>query len=147
VRQVQIAQLLYYIVGEAHMTKLLYPELSYQIVGAAMEVHRILGPGYLESVYEIALAHEMSLRSISFEQQRPLPVVYKGVLAGDYVVDFVVESTIVVEIKAVTMLHPRHQAQAINYLAGTGLKLAILLNFGADSLQHKRCINRNKVKE
>ena len=117
-------------------------------VGAAMEVHRILGPGFLEAVYQAALAHELTLRGIRFEEHKRLPVYYKGVLVGDYEADFAVEDKIIpstssgrrLELKGVSALHPKHRAQAHNYLAATGLRLAILLNFGADSLQHKRVV-------
>lgn len=122
------------------MTEVVYKELSYAVVGAAMEVHRILGPGFLEAVYQAALAHELTLRGIRFEQFKRLPVTYKGVSVGDYEADFVVEDKIILEIKAVSTWHPKHEAQAINYLTATGLHLAILLNFGADSLQHKRIV-------
>jgi GxxExxY protein len=122
------------------MADIIYKELSYAVVGAAMEVHRILGPGYLEAVYQAALAHELTLRGINFEQFKRLPVTYKSVSVGDYEADFVVEDKIILEIKAVSTWHPKHEAQAINYLTATGLRLAILLNFGADSLQHKRLV-------
>ncbi|WP_448382798.1 GxxExxY protein [Desulfosoma sp.] len=121
-------------------TDLLYKELSYAVIGAAMEVHRILGPGFLEAVYQAALTHELTLRHIGFEPFKRLPVYYKGVLVGDYEADFVVEGRIILEIKAVSTLHPKHQAQALNYLKATGFRLAILLNFGADSLQHQRVV-------
>ena len=122
------------------MVEIIYKELSYAIVGAAMEVHRILGPGFLEAVYQKALAHELTLRGIRFEQFKKLPVYYKGILVGEYEADFVIEGKIILEIKAVSKLHPRHEAQAHHYLAATGLRLAILLNFGADSLQQKRIV-------
>ena len=122
------------------MTTVLYKELSYAIVGAAMEVHRILGPGFLEAVYQAALAHELTLRSIHFKQFVRLPVTYKGIPVGEYVADFVIEDKVILEIKAVPTLHPRHTAQAINYLTATGFRLAILLNFGANSLQHERIV-------
>lgn len=121
-------------------SEILYKELSYAIVGAAMEVHRILGPGFLESVYQAALAHEFSLRGIPFEQFRRLPVTYKGAPVGEYVADFVVNEQIIVEIKAVSSLNAVHEAQALNYLAATGFRLALLLNFGAESLQRKRIV-------
>ncbi|MCX8068852.1 MAG: GxxExxY protein [Anaerolineae bacterium] len=121
-------------------SEILYKELSYAIVGAAMEVHRVLGPGFLESVYQAALAHEFSLRGIPFEQFRRLPVTYKGVLVGEYIADFVVDEQIIVEIKAVSSLNAAHEAQALNYLAATGFRLALLLNFGAESLQRKRIV-------
>jgi len=122
------------------MAEILHKELAYAIVGAAMEVHRLLDPGFLEAVYQAALAHEFTLRNIPFEQFKKLPVTYKGVLVGDYEADFVVANQIILEIKAVSTLHPKHEAQALNYLAVTGFRLAILLNFGADSLQHKRLV-------
>ena len=120
--------------------EILYKELSYAIIGAAMEVHRILGPGFLESVYQAALAHEFTLRGIPFEQFRRLPVMYKGNLVGDYIADFVVNNQIIVEIKAVSSLNEAHKAQALNYLAATGFRLALLINFGAESLQRKRVV-------
>jgi GxxExxY protein len=105
-----------------------------------MEVHRTLGPGFLEAVYQASLAHELSLRNIQFAQFKPLPVSYKGILVGNYEADFVVEHTIILELKAAPAFHPRHEAQTINYLAATGFQLALLINFGAESLQHKRLI-------
>jgi GxxExxY protein len=122
------------------LIQILFKELSYEVVGAAMEVHGILGPGFLESVYEAALAHELALRGIPFEQQKRLPVQYKGQRVGDYVADLVVDDKIVVELKAVSKLAPAHEAQAHNYLAATGLRLALLLNFGEPSLQQKRIV-------
>ena len=122
------------------MTKILFKELSYKIIGAAMEVHRVLGPGFLEAVYEAALAHELTLRGIPFERQKKLPVTYKSQPVGYYVADFVIDGQIVLELKAVSTLTKMHEAQAHNYLAATGLRLAILLNFGAESLQQKRIV-------
>ena len=127
------------------MGELIYKELSYNIVGAAMEVHRILGPGFLEAVYQASLAHELTLRQIPIEQYKRLPVIYKGISVGEYEADFVVAGEIILELKAVSAFHPRHEAQAINYLTATGLKLAILLNFGEDSLRHKRVINKRRI--
>ena len=122
------------------MVEILFKELSYAIVGAAMEVHRILGPGFLEAVYGAALAHELSLRDIRFERQKRLPVHYKGQLVADYIADAVVEDQVILELKAVSKFNPAHEAQAHNYLAATGLRLAILINFGAESLQQKRIV-------
>jgi len=122
------------------MTKILFKELSYKIIGAAMEVHRILGTGFLEAVYEAALAHELTLRGIPFERQQRLPVTYKGHPVGHYVADFVIDGQIILELKAVSSLTKMHEAQGHNYLAATGLRLAILLNFGAESLQQKRIV-------
>ena len=130
------------------MAEIIFKELSYAIVGAAIEVHRILGPGFLEAVYQKALAHELTLRGIRFEQFKKLPVYYKGILVGEYEADFVIEGKIIpstssgrrLEIKAISKLHPKHEAQAINYLTATGFRLAILLNFGASSLEHQRMV-------
>ena len=77
------------------MAEIIFKELSYAIVGAAMEVHRILGPGFLEAVYQKALAHELTLRGIRFEQFKKLPVYYKGILVGEYEADFVIEGKII----------------------------------------------------
>jgi GxxExxY protein len=122
------------------MEKLLYKDLSGFILGAALEVHRVLGSGFLEAVYEQALAHEFGLRRIDFERQVPIKVSYKQIQIGEYRADFVVEGRIVLEIKAVSGLVPAHESQAHHYLAATGIRLAILLNFGAKSLQIKRII-------
>ena len=122
------------------MTEILFKELSYDVVGAVMEVHRTLGPGFLESVYEAALAHELTLRGIPFEQQKRLSIHYKAQQVGDYVADLVVDGAIILELKAVSRLTAVHEAQAHNYLAATGLRLAIILNFGAASLQQKRIV-------
>ena len=105
-----------------------------------MEVHRSLGPGFLEAVYQTSLAHEFELQSIPFVQQKRLTVKYKDIMAGDYIADFVIDEKIIVEIKAVSRLNSNHQAQALNYLAATRYKLAILLNFGATSLQQHRVV-------
>ena len=122
------------------MTELLYREETFALIGAAMEVHRLLGWGFLENVYQTALAHEFSLRQIPFVQLQRLPVQYKDILAGDYVADFVAYEKIIVEIKAVGSLTPSHQAQTLNYLSATGYRLGLLINFGANSLQHRRVI-------
>lgn len=122
------------------MVELLYKELTFAVIGAAMEVHRILGPGFLESVYQSALARELTLRGIPFGQQVRLPVSYKDVLDGEYIADFIIDGKLIVEIKAVSNFNSQHQAQAMHYLAATGLRLALLLNFGTGSLEHRRVI-------
>lgn len=122
------------------MVAILHKELAYKIVGAAMEVHRILGPGFLEAVYQRALASELTMRGICFEEYKPLPVEYKGNPVGTYEADILVEGEVILEIKAVSTLSERHKAQALHYLAATGLRLAILLNFGSASLQHRRVV-------
>jgi len=100
------------------------------IIGAAIDVHRTLGPGLLESAYEQCLAHEFSLRQIPFERQKPLQVDYKGIqLDCSYRLDFLVADTVVVEVKAIEVLLPIHQAQLLSYLKLGGWKLGLLINF------------------
>jgi len=122
------------------MVELLYKKQTFAVIGAAMEVHKILGPGFLEAVYQTALERELALRSIPFEQKVKLPVTYKDIAVGIYEADLVIDHKFIVEIKAVSKLNASHQAQAIHYLAATGLRLALLLNFGADSLEYRRII-------
>jgi len=122
------------------MTELLYKELTFAVIGAAMEVHRILGSGFLEAVSQAALEREFVLRNIPFEKQVRLPVSYKEVFVGEYVADFIVDGKLIVEIKAVSNFNSQHQAQAMHYLTATGCRLALLLNFGTGSLEHCRVI-------
>src|SRR5688500_11340777 len=117
------------------MVELLYKELTFAVIGAAMEVHKILGPGFLGAIYQSALGRELSLRGISFEQQVRLSVNYKDTLVGEYIADFVIDGKLIVEIKAVSNFNSQHQAQALHYLAATGYRLALLLNFGIGSLE------------
>jgi len=116
----------------------LYKELTYAIIGAAMEVHRILGPGFLESVYEEALAHEFDLRGIPYRRQTRLAVRYKEIVAGEFRADFLVDGKVVVELKAIKTLTEGDEAQLLNYLKGTGYRVGLLLNFGAPSLEYER---------
>lgn len=116
----------------------LHKELTYEIIGAAMEVHRVLGHGFLESVYEEALAHELGLRNIPFARQVDLRVKYKKVVAGTFRADFFVADKVIVEIKAMRALSGAEEAQLLNYLRGTGYHVGLLVNFGTRSLQHKR---------
>jgi GxxExxY protein len=116
----------------------LYKDLTHVIIGAAMEVHRILGPGFLESVYEEALAHEFDLRGIPYERQAELAVRYKDIVAGKFRADFLVDGKVVVELKAIKALIEGDEAQLLNYLKGTGYRVGLLLNFGATSLEYKR---------
>ena len=110
--------------------------LSKEIIGAAIEVHRQLGPGLLESAYEECLAYESSQRDIPFERQKPVPVVYKDVrLDCGFRLDLLVDDLVVVELKAVDRLAPIHQAQMLTYLKLTGCKLGLLLNFNVLKLR------------
>ncbi len=124
------------------MAELLFKELSYAIIGAAMEVHSVLGPGFLENVYQGALVHECGLRGIPIEQKMKLPLTYKNVIVGVYEADLVVDGKIILELKAVEYIHDKHLAQAHHYLTATGLDLAIVINFGEDSLKSKRVVRK-----
>ena len=103
-----------------------------------MTVHRTLGPGFLESVYQNALAHELRKAGVSVECERKIEVVYDGVVVGDFVADMLVSGRILVENKAVQALTIAHEVQLVNYLTATGIEVGLLLNFGASSLQYKR---------
>ncbi|MCO6043704.1 GxxExxY protein [Aeoliella sp. ICT_H6.2] len=110
-------------------------ELAHQVIGAAIEVHRLLGAGFLESVYEQALAIEFLERGISFVRQAPIALEYKGQNVGEARLDFLVGGILVVELKAVEAIHPIHQAQVINYLKATGHTLGLPINFNVLKLK------------
>jgi GxxExxY protein len=113
-----------------------FGDFSDRVIGACIEVHRSVGPGLLESVYEECLAHELALQGLTFMRQKPLPVSYKGVeLECGYRLDFVVERQLIVEIKAVERLVPVHQAQVLTYLRLTRLPAALLVNFHAETIR------------
>lgn len=113
-------------------------DLTGQIIGCAMRVHQVLGPGFLESVYEQSLMIELRKLGLSCEHQCPLAVKYDGLVVGEFVVDVYVEHSVIVELKAVRELAAVHEVQLVNYLKATGCENGLLLNFGAVSLQMKR---------
>lgn len=116
-------------------------EQTHEIIGAAMEVHRHLGPGFLEAVYQEALAIEFEARCVPFVQEAELPVHYKGQqLACSYRADFICYHEVIVELKALRAITGVEEAQLLNYLRATGLKRGLLLNFGAHSLWFKRLV-------
>ena len=125
------------------MTELIYKDEVYQIIGAAMEVYNQLGNGFLEAVYQDALVLELRLRKIAFQEQTPLELTYKGqTLRHTYVPDLIMFDKIVVELKAISMLGPNEEAQLLNYLKATGMRLGLLINFGAQRrLEWKRMIS------
>ena len=121
--------------------ELIYPELSYRIIGAAMEVHKHLGSGFLEAIYDEAFAVELSTLNIQYEYQKDLKVSYKGKpLKRTYKADFVIDGKIIVENKASSGLTNNHRAQVINYLKATGYRLGILINYGLPSLEYDRLV-------
>ena len=113
------------------MTDLIYGDEVYSITGAAIEVHRVLGPGFLEAVYQEALEIELRLRDIHFEVQKPLVMTYKKFqLQKGYIADVVCYGKIIVELKALDQLSGKEEAQVLNYLKATGLRAGLLINFG-----------------
>lgn len=120
---------------------LLYPEESYRINGAIYEVHKELGPGLLEKVYQEALEKELILQGIPYEREKDFTIMYKGEeLDQKYIADFVCYGKIVVELKAVDEILPVHKAQVINYLAITGYKLGMLVNFNVQKIKVERIV-------
>ena len=122
-------------------------ELTYEIIGAAIEVHKAIGPGLLESVYEECLCKELSQRQIPFERQKPLPVEYKGTkLECGYRLDLLVADKVVVEVKAVDALLPIHEAQLLTYLKLGGWEIGLLINFNVEVLRdgiRRKILNHN----
>ena len=116
-------------------------ERTYKIIGAALEVHKELGCGFLEAVYQEALGREFGIQEIPFRSQPTVEILYKGKpLAKTYQPDFICYEEIIVEIKAITNLSGTEEAQLINYLKAARLKVGLLLNFGSKSLEHKRFV-------
>ena len=128
------------------MIKNEYPlsELTGKIIGCAMEVHKTLGNGFQEVIYQRALALEMDLQGLDFSREHEMEIAYKGEVIGTRRVDFFVEGQVMVEIKAIIQLEDVHLAQAINYLEAYGLDIGLLINFGSRSLQFKRVMKPGK---
>ena len=124
---------------------IIHQELTHKIIGAAMEVHKHLGSGFQEVVYQRALAIEMQLEGLRFEREFEMLLHYKSYDVGTRRVDFLVEDKIMVEIKAVAGLEDAHLSQAMNYVEAYNLEVGLLINFGAQSLQFKRVHNNNKI--
>jgi len=121
--------------------KWLHKDLTHKIIGAAMEVHRELGPGFLEYVYEESLCHELNLREIYFERRKELNIYYKDMLIPKkYKLDLMVENKVIVELKATSGLTKVEEAQLLNYLKATKRRIGLLLNFGTKSLEIQRRI-------
>ena len=112
-------------------------KLCYDVIGAAMRVHSYFGDGYLEEVYKNALLVELKKLGFEVQSEVAIPVDYHGIRVGDYRADIIVESRLILELKAVTALNKRHEAQVVNYLTATGINDGLLLNFGTPSLQYK----------
>lgn len=119
---------------------ILYRDLSYTIVGLAMEVHRKLGYGFLESVYENALMILLERKGIEAKQQFPINVYFENTVVGEYKADILVEGKIILELKSIEKITDAHRAQALNYLKATKLRLALILNFAKEKLEFERLI-------
>jgi GxxExxY protein len=118
-------------------------DLSYQIMQAAFEVHKQLGPGFLESIYEEAMWLELVKMGFQLERQKRILVTYKDQPVGEHVIDLIVEDNIILELKAVSEISALHKVQALSYLTAAGLELAIIINFGSPRVQFARVINTN----
>jgi len=125
---------------EEHPDKLLHRATTEAIIGAAFEVHRELGYGFLERVYQRALQVELSRRGLSAEIERRIQVTYKGVIVGDYDADLIVAGSVVVEIKVNPQYDKRDEAQLLNELKATGLKVGMFVNFGRAKVEYKRLV-------
>jgi GxxExxY protein len=121
--------------------------LTGQIIGAALEVHRTLGPGFVESIYHRALIHELRLQGLLTQTEHTCEIHYKDTCVGKHRLDIVVENTVIVELKAVTAINEIHKAQVISYLAATGLEIALVFNFGQTKLSWKRLIKSREGRE
>ena len=115
-----------------------HEDLTRRILGCAMRVHGALGPGFLELVYQNALAHEMRKAGLCVECEKHLQVTYDGVVVGEYFADMVVGGCVLIENKATQTIAPAHEVQLVNYLTATGIEIGLLLNFGASRLAFKR---------
>ncbi|MBC8375339.1 MAG: GxxExxY protein [FCB group bacterium] len=123
------------------MSEIIYKDLSFQIVGLAMEVHRQLGYGFLEKVTENALRILFRNNGIQVKTQHPITVRFEGEVVRQYYADMLIEDKIILELKVAERISSAHKAQALNYLKGTGLKLAMILNFGPKKLESHRVVN------
>lgn len=113
-------------------------ELTEKIIGCAMKVHSALGPGFLESVYQNALAYELRKAGLRVECEKRIAVHYDGVVVGDFSADMLIEEKVMAELKANLALAPANEVQLVNYLTATGIEIGLLLNFGAQRLEFKR---------
>lgn len=123
------------------MSDYAHSAVTEKIIGCAYRVANELGIGFLEKVYENALAYELLKAGLVFKQQAPVIVYYADIVAGEYVADFIVENSVIVELKAIKKLESTHFAQCMNYLRATEMSIALLINFGNPKVEIKRIIN------
>jgi len=122
-------------------------DLAGQVIGLAMKVHRTLGPGFLESVYQKALLYELVKAGHQVESDKPIQVRYEGVIVGDFKADLIVNDELIVELKAVSGIIVEHEVQLVNYLTATGKDLGLLVNFSGRSLEFKKKFRTPKIEE
>jgi GxxExxY protein len=120
-------------------------KLTRPIIGAAIEVHSILGPGFLESIYRKALLHELQLRGMATQSELRVEVDYKNQVVGKHRLDLIVEGAVVIELKAVAGISPVHMAQILSYMRALNVDTGLVFNFGEDSLKWKRIINKPRI--
>lgn len=118
----------------------LHKELTKKIIGAAIEVHKTLGPGFLETTYEAAFAHELKLKELSFEKQKRIDIPYKGIMAGKQRLDFLIKDKVIVELKVTNEINELHQAQLLAYLKATDKRVGLLINFAKVKTEIKRIV-------
>jgi GxxExxY protein len=112
--------------------------LTGAVIGCAIQIHKVLGPGFLENIYHQALAHELNKAGIEYNSEARLKVMYDGIVLGDYVADFVVDKRVVVELKAVDQIVKAHEIQLVSYLAAIRFDVGLLINFGGQKIQVRR---------
>jgi GxxExxY protein len=129
----------------ANKTTIIHKELSYRVVGLAMEVYNELGYGFLEKVYENALMYLLQKAGMHAEQQKAIPVLFRGETVGDYCADIIVEDKILLELKSAEAIVNGHRSQILNYLKATRMELGILLNFGKKGLEYERFVSSQSL--
>jgi len=122
-------------------------DLAGQVIGLAMKVHRTLGPGFLESVYQEALLYELVKSGFKVESYQPIKVHYEGIIVGDFKADLIVNDELIVELKAVSGITVEHEVRLVNYLAATGKDIGLLVNFGGRSLEFKKKFRTAKIED
>ena len=127
------------VIRAIRVKKMKHSELTGKIIDCAYKVHNTLGFGFLETVYQNALLIELLKSGLKAEKEKPIKISYEGQIVGDYIADIIVENKVILELKAVKEIHPKHEAQLVNYLKATGIEIGLLINFG-ESVEVKRKI-------
>ncbi|HEX6054095.1 MAG TPA: GxxExxY protein [Gemmatimonadaceae bacterium] len=115
-----------------------HEELTGAVIGSSMTVHRVLGPGFVESIYKNALAIELRKRGLPFEREKRITVLYEGEPIGQFAADFLVDGKVIAEVKAMRTINGEHEKQLVHYLSATGIDIGLFVNFGAPRLEFRR---------